>query len=78
MSRIRLLVMVAAAIFVLIIVLQNTQTVETKLLFFTISMPRAVLLFAATLIGFVLGLLAARRFARPPDYGSNDTDHPAT
>jgi uncharacterized integral membrane protein len=44
-------------IVLLIIVLQNTDAVETRLLFVTLTMPRAVLLFSTTAIGFVLGLL---------------------
>ena len=48
----------------LIIVLQNTQSVETRILFVTITMPRAVLLFGTTLIGFVVGVLASLRMQR--------------
>jgi len=43
----------------LIIVLQNTQAVETRLLLVTITMPRAILLFVTLVIGFVLGMVAA-------------------
>jgi uncharacterized integral membrane protein len=42
----------------LIVVLQNTQAVETKILFTSFSMPRAVLLFGTAIIGFVLGGLS--------------------
>jgi uncharacterized integral membrane protein len=48
----------------LIVVLQNTQAVETKILFLTITMPRAALLFGTFLIGFGLGVLAAGRLVR--------------
>ncbi|MEM7316988.1 MAG: LapA family protein [Planctomycetota bacterium] len=61
-TKIRLAGIVVGAIVLLIIVLQNTEVVETKLLFVTLSMPRAVLLFSTTAIGFVLGLLT--RFSR--------------
>jgi hypothetical protein len=44
---------------VIIVVLQNTQSVETRILLVTLSMPRAVLLFVTLLLGFVLGLVAA-------------------
>lgn len=44
------------ALLILIVVLQNTAVVETHLLFFTISMPRALLLFLTFLIGFLLGV----------------------
>jgi uncharacterized integral membrane protein len=38
---------------VLIVVLQNTQVVETKLLFLTVTMPNAALLFGTLIVGFV-------------------------
>lgn len=56
--------MIAVAVLVLlgiIIVMQNTQTVETQFLFATVKMPRAALLFITLLIGFVLGILVAWR-----------------
>jgi len=48
-----------AALLVLIVVLQNTKSVETKILFLTMTMPRAALLFGALIIGFLLGLFTA-------------------
>lgn len=50
-----------AAIVVLIIILQNTQPVETRVLFASITMPRAVLLVVMLLAGFVLGMLTSMR-----------------
>lgn len=49
------------ALVVLIVVLQNTQTVDTRVLFMTVSMPRAALLFGALVVGFILGIFAAGR-----------------
>jgi len=66
MSRARVIGVAAAAILVIVIVLQNTQAVDTKLLFITITMPRAVLLFVTLLAGFVLGVVAANRFGSKP------------
>jgi len=42
---------------VLVIVIQNRESVETRLLFFTLTMPRAALLFVTTAIGFAGGVL---------------------
>ncbi len=39
-----------AALLVLIIVLQNTEAVGTKLLFVTVTMPRAALLFGTMIV----------------------------
>ncbi|MGB2984301.1 MAG: LapA family protein [Phycisphaerae bacterium] len=65
-SRARIIIAIVAAILVIIVVLQNTQTVETKLLFVTLTMPRAVLLFVTLLVGFALGLITATWFSRRP------------
>lgn len=59
MNRVRIWLLAIVAVLVLIVVLQNTESVETRILFMTVSMPRAVLLFVTLLIGFVLGLVAA-------------------
>jgi uncharacterized integral membrane protein len=39
-----------------IAVLQNTQPVSLKFLFWSVSMPRAILILISALIGLVLGL----------------------
>ena len=55
-KQIAALVLVAI---VLIVVLQNTQPVETKFLFISVTMPRAALLAITMLIGVAVGILAA-------------------
>ena len=60
-SRVKLIVAGILGLLVLIVILQNTEAVETRFLFLTISMPRAVLLFGTTLLGFILGVLLSRR-----------------
>lgn len=60
--------LVGAAVLVMlvvIIVLQNTESIETKILFMTITMPRAIMLIAAGVIGFLIGLLTALRIGSP-------------
>jgi len=44
-------------ILTVIVVLQNTETVDTELLFMTLSMPRALLLFITLATGIVIGLV---------------------
>jgi uncharacterized integral membrane protein len=63
-SKLKIVLIVVVALLSLIVVLQNTQAVETKILFLTVTMPRAALLFGAFLIGFGLGVLAAGRLVR--------------
>jgi uncharacterized integral membrane protein len=56
-----LLILILIAV---VIVLQNTETVETRVLFFSLRMPRAVLLLVATAIGFALGLVVSLLVAK--------------
>ena len=62
LRRIKFIVIAVLAVLVLIVALQNTANVETKLLFATVTMPRAILLFVMLLIGFVIGWLTGARF----------------
>lgn len=59
MQNFKLIVTAILSFLVLIVVLQNTEPVETKILFISITMPRAVLLFGTTMIGFALGVLVS-------------------
>ncbi len=47
-----------------IVVLQNTESVDTEILVWTITMPRAAMLFVVLLLGFVLGLLLGYKGAK--------------
>ena len=47
------------AFFIGIVLLQNTESVQTKILFFSFTMSRAALLFLTALIGFVIGVLSS-------------------
>ncbi len=58
---------IALAIFTLlavVIAIQNTESVDTRLLFVTVTMPRAILLISTFLIGAATGLLAGTRLGR--------------
>ncbi|MBN1795106.1 MAG: DUF1049 domain-containing protein [Sedimentisphaerales bacterium] len=47
---------------VIIVILQNVQSVETRFLFIKVTMPIAVLLLLTFLFGFGAGLLASFTF----------------
>ena len=59
MNKLKLVAIAAISLVVLIVVLQNTQAVETNLLFLTVTMPNAALLFGTLIIGFAIGVLTA-------------------
>lgn len=67
MKKVRLVAALVLAVLVVIVVLQNTDTVDTRILFVTVTMPRAVLLFTTALIGFATGILVSLVWMRKPD-----------
>ncbi len=52
-------------VLVTVLVFQNTESVETKFLFISYSMPRALLLFLTLVVGIILGLLLGAKLSRP-------------
>ena len=64
MKRFKMISIAVLTVLGVIIILQNTEQVETRILFLSITMPRAVLLMGTTLIGFALGVLVALFFPR--------------
>jgi len=63
MQKVKIIVAAIVALLIVIVVLQNTEVVETQILFTTISMPRAALLFGTLVIGYALGILTGSRIA---------------
>lgn len=57
MKKFKAIVSVILIVLGVIIVVQNTETVQTNLLLWSVSMPRALLLLATTLIGFAVGVI---------------------
>jgi uncharacterized integral membrane protein len=64
MKNWRAVIVIVISLLVLIVVLQNTQSVETKFLFITIGMPRALLLFLTFLFGFIVGAVSIIGFSK--------------
>jgi len=58
-GKLKIVGVIVLAIVIIVLVLQNTETVRTKIFFVTIEMPRAVLLFVTWLVGVAVGLLLA-------------------
>jgi uncharacterized integral membrane protein len=58
-NKLKIVGIAAVALVVVVVVLQNTQSVETNLLFFTVTMPNAALLFGTLVIGFAIGALTS-------------------
>ena len=57
MRNLKVIGIIVVVVLSLIVVLQNTEAVNTKILFAEITMPRAALLGTTLGIGFIIGLL---------------------
>jgi uncharacterized integral membrane protein len=66
MRNVKLITASVLAIVIAIIVIQNREPVETHLLFATVVMPHAILLFITCAAGFALGILLAMILKRTP------------
>lgn len=57
-SKTKMIVIAVAAAIGLIIILQNTESVQTNILFMKIIMPRAILLLITFVLGGVIGAVS--------------------
>ena len=57
MAKVKNIIIVILVILAIIVILQNTQAVDTKVLFVTVSMPRALLLMVTFLVGLAVGFI---------------------
>ena len=62
MRKFRLTIAGIIAILLVVIIFQNLDPVSTRLLFATVKMPQAALLFLTAIAGFVLGLVGRLTF----------------
>jgi len=59
MAKFKLIFALVLLALVILVVFQNLQPVETRLLFWTINMPAAAFAATAMLVGIAIGVLAA-------------------
>jgi putative membrane protein len=64
MAKGRLVFAAFLALLATTVILQNTQPVETKILFLNIFLPHALLLLVTLLTGFALGVIMTMVFSR--------------
>ena len=64
MAQVKIVGVVVIALVLAALILQNTEPVETRFLFGSVTMPRAALLAMTGLGGFILGVLVAFRLTR--------------
>ena len=61
MNNSKLIISMVLGLLAIIVILQNTATVETHILWITISMPRAILLAVTFALGALSGMLFTLR-----------------
>ena len=66
MKKVKVIGIILISILVVVIFLQNTEAVETKLLFTTVTMSRALLLILTFVAGFATGLITMSYMMRKP------------
>jgi uncharacterized integral membrane protein len=59
MNKLKVIAIAVIVLVTAVVVLQNTQAVETKLLFITLTLPNAALLFGTLIVGFAIGVFTA-------------------
>lgn len=59
MKKVKIVALVCIVVMALVVFFQNTDSVETKFLFASITMPRVLLLILTFIGGAVTGLIAA-------------------
>jgi len=64
MKKAKLILIIVISILAFIIFLQNTESVETRILFMKVAMPRALLLISTFFIGFVAGAITTSLLLR--------------
>lgn len=59
MNILKVVAVAVLSLVAVIVVFQNTQAVETQLLFLTLTLPNAALLFGTLIVGFAIGVFTA-------------------
>ena len=67
MNSAKLILSLVLVSLVLLFALQNTQVVEVRLLFWKLSMSRALLMFLLLIVGAILGWIANSIYRRSRD-----------
>ena len=64
LPKVKLISLLALSVVALLLILQNTQMVDTRLLFVTVGMPLAALVALTLFMGFVGGVITALTVGR--------------
>ncbi len=62
MRQSKLVIIAVLILLAAVVIFQNRESIETRVLFVSLVMSKSVLLLATLLVGFAVGLLSATRF----------------
>ena len=66
MKKAKMIIVLIVSLIAVIVFFQNTEIVETRLLFAKIAMPRFLLLISTFIMGFIVGVITMSYFRRKP------------
>jgi uncharacterized integral membrane protein len=66
MRKVKLIAIIVVSVLTLIILLQNTEPVQARILFAIVPMSLALLMMLMFVLGFVVGVLVPTYFLRKP------------
>ena len=64
MKKVKMIIILVVSLIAVTVFFQNTEIVETRLLFAKIAMPRFLLLISTFIMGFIVGLITMSYFQR--------------
>lgn len=64
MKKFKQILTLVLSVIALIIVFQNTESIETRLLFFKVTIPRTLLLIINLALGFIAGIIVCLTFSK--------------
>jgi uncharacterized integral membrane protein len=64
MRKVKLIAIIVVSILTIVILLQNTEPVQSRILFATVQMSRALLMMLTFVLGFIVGILVPTYFLR--------------
>jgi uncharacterized integral membrane protein len=64
MWKVKLIAIVAVLILTIVVLLQNTEAVQARILFTTVQMSGALLMMLTFVLGLIVGILVATYFLR--------------
>ncbi len=66
MRRVKLIAIVVVSLLTIVILVQNTEPVQARILLWGVQMSLALLMMLTFFLGFVVGILVATYFLRKP------------